>query len=172
MDAYSRVDLETFYFKQALLTNEVYRILLIICQIACLIAHGAQSLESVVSALSSYIIYQQQYEQIENSTLKHIYIGAAACMVLGILTLGPRLSRRIGQDILHNLDFMKAFSIQFSCAFFVGISIIVPGLELSMSVCIIGAMYGVHKACSLDSVTKVYGNEKQNLIIEEEMRAS
>lgn len=111
-----------------------------------------------MSAFTSYVIFQRKFDIIESPELKQIYFIASGCMVLGILVLGSRLSRHVGEKILLNMDFMKAFSVQFSCAICVCVSIIIPKIHLPMSLSLVGAMYGVHRACRLEIVTWVYGN--------------
>ena len=97
-----------------------------------------------MSAFTSYVIYQRKYNLIDSDDLRKIYAIASVCMLLGILVLGSRIGRHVGQKILLNLDFMKAFSVQFSCAICVCLSILIPKINLSTSLCIIGAMCGVH----------------------------
>ena len=72
--------------------------------------------------------------------------------MVGILLLGHKVMHTVGKEVIMNIDFMKAFSVQFATAFVIGLSTLVHilsstgGIDTSGTICVIGALHGVREA--------------------------
>ena len=146
-DRHDNQSIKLYFLKQAKLTSEVYRFLMVMSAALVCLSHGSNDVGNAISPLLILM-------NIEGQPVYFSFLLGSAGIALGLLVMGVKVMETVGKDIVV-LDFMKGFSSQFSTATCVclGSSL---GMPLSTTHCMIGALAGVYLAGKSHTMKQVY----------------
>mmetsp|Transcript_5494 Transcript_5494/g.7044 ORF Transcript_5494/g.7044 Transcript_5494/m.7044 type:complete len:169 (-) Transcript_5494:4-510(-) len=123
--------------------------MLLTAMVVCL-GHGAND---VANSISPFLIVLG----LHNHTTRIAYGVGGAGISLGLIALGSRVMKTLGDKIIV-LDFAKGFSSQFATS----VCIIIgteAGVPLSTTHCLVGAIGGLIFAQKTSPVKRVYGED-------------
>ena len=143
----SQEEVEAFYYRQAMLESQVYRVLMVFSDFLVCLSHGSNDCSNAISPLIVLMT-------IGRYPITISYTVGAGGIALGLLIFGERVMKTIGGDIIA-LDYMKGFCSQFATAICVALGSSL-GLTLSTTHCIVGALAGVHLASKTKQTQFVY----------------
>lgn len=145
-------DVHANYFRQAMVTCQVYRVLMVMSDYLVCLSHGSND---VANAISPLIVLMD----IEDEPVWISFLVGAAGIALGLLIFGERVMKTIGEDLIK-LDYMKGFCTQFSTAICVCVGSNL-GIPLSTTHCIVGSLAGVHLAGKTRFMKTAYNKEDE-----------
>lgn len=90
-----------FRFKQAMLTSQIYRFLMVFSDFLVCLGHGSNDVANAISPLMVLMKAEDQEYWIS------FFVGASG-IALGLAVFGTKVMETVGKDII-DLDYLKGF---------------------------------------------------------------
>lgn len=94
-------ELEAYYYRQAMLQSQVFRVFMVFSDFLVCLAHGSNDCSNAISPLIVLM-------NVERYPIWASYLVGAGGIACGLFVFGERVMKTIGGDIIA-LDYMKGF---------------------------------------------------------------
>lgn len=141
--------IQMYTYQQAVITTQVYRVLLLMGTFLVSMSHGSNDVGNAISPILHLVTVDAQ-----DISVKWVFFAGSIAIAFGLILLGERTMSTIGSKLIK-LDYMKGFVVCYSTGLSVAFGSL-QGIPLSTTHCVVGAMTGIYFAGKCSIVLKVY----------------
>lgn len=141
--------IQMYTYQQAIITSQVYRVLLLMGTFLVSLSHGSNDVGNAISPVLLLV-----KNDVKDMSEKWVFFAGSVAIAIGLILLGYRTMNTIGSKLIK-LDFMKGFIVCYSTGLCVALGSL-QGIPLSTTHCVVGAMTGIYFAGKCSMVSKVY----------------